>query len=46
MARLVAGQGFALDLDESRLTNGSVADAFTTVPDASFIAAGAGSQTV
>ncbi|CAO3362951.1 calcium-binding protein [Azospirillum melinis] len=46
MARLVAGQGFALDLDEARLANGFVADAFTTVPDASSIAAGAGSQTV
>ncbi|CAO3363750.1 calcium-binding protein [Azospirillum palustre] len=46
MARLVAGQGFALDLDEARLANGFVADAFTTVPDASFIVAGAGSQTV
>jgi Ca2+-binding RTX toxin-like protein len=46
MARLVAGQGFALDLDEARLANGFVADAFTTVPDASFITAGAGSQTV
>ncbi|MBY6266435.1 calcium-binding protein (plasmid) [Azospirillum sp. 412522] len=46
MARLVAGQGFALDLDEVRLANGFVADAFTTVPDASSIAAGAGSQTV
>ena len=46
MARLVAGQGFALDLDEARLANGFVADAFTTVPDASTIAAGAGSQTV
>ncbi|CAO3411561.1 calcium-binding protein [Azospirillum largimobile] len=46
MARLVAGQGFALDLDEARLANGFVADAFTTVPDASSIAAGAGSLTV
>lgn len=46
MARLVAGQGFALDFDESRLANGFVADAFTTVPDAAAIAAGAGSQTV
>ena len=50
MARLVAGQGFALDLapdsGEARLANGFVADAFTTVPDASFIAAGIGSQTV
>lgn len=50
MARLVAGQGFALDLasdsGEARLANGFVADAFTTVPDASSIAAGAGSQTV
>ncbi|PWC85446.1 hypothetical protein TSH100_15565 [Azospirillum sp. TSH100] len=46
MARLVAGQGFALDLDEARLANGFVADAFTTLPDASSIAAGAGSQTV
>lgn len=46
MARLVAGQGFALDLDEARLANGFVADAFTTVPEASTLAAGAGSQTV
>ncbi|MFS2013598.1 calcium-binding protein [Azospirillum sp. CT11-132] len=46
MARLVAGQGFALDLDESRLANGFVADAFTTLPDAASIAAGTGSQTV
>ena len=46
MARLVAGQGFALDLDEARLANGFVADAFTTVPDASTIAAGAGSLSV
>lgn len=46
MARLVAGQGFALDLDEARLANGFVADAFTTAPDASSIAAGAGSLTV
>lgn len=46
MARLVAGQGFALDLDEARLANGFVADAFATVPDAASIAAGAGSQTV
>jgi Ca2+-binding RTX toxin-like protein len=46
MARLVAGQGFALDLDESRLANGFVADAFTILPDAASIAAGIGSQTV
>ncbi|KAA0579360.1 calcium-binding protein [Azospirillum sp. Sh1] len=46
MARLVAGQGFALDMDESRLANGFVADAFTTLPDAASIAAGTGSQTV
>lgn len=46
MARLVAGQDFALDLDEARLANGFVADAFTTVPAASSIAAGAGSLTV
>jgi len=46
MARLVAGQGFALDLDEARLANGFVADAFTTVPAAASIVAGAGSQTV
>ena len=46
MARLVAGQGFALDLDEARLANGFVADAFTAAPDASSIAAGAGSLTV
>lgn len=46
MARLVAGQGFALDLDEARLANGFVADAFTTVPAVSSIAAGAGSLTV
>ncbi|BAI76769.1 hypothetical protein AZL_f00090 (plasmid) [Azospirillum sp. B510] len=46
MARLVAGQGFTLDLDEARLANGFVADAFTTLPDALSIAAGPGSQTV
>ncbi|PWC40144.1 calcium-binding protein [Azospirillum sp. TSO35-2] len=46
MARLVAGPGFALDLDEARLANGFVADAFTTLPDAASIAAGANSLTV
>lgn len=44
MARLVAGQGFALDMGESRLTNGFVADAFTTLPDAAFMVAGTGSE--
>jgi len=46
MARLVAGQGFALDLDEGRLANGFVADAFTTVPASPTIAPGMGSLTV
>ncbi|MBK1840826.1 calcium-binding protein [Azospirillum sp. YIM B02556] len=50
MARLAAGQGFALDLalesGEARLADGFVADAFTILPDASSIAAGAGSQTI
>ncbi|WP_372400638.1 calcium-binding protein (plasmid) [Azospirillum sp. HJ39] len=46
MARLVAGPGFALDLDEARLANGYVADAFTTRPDAASVASGSGSLTV
>lgn len=46
MARLVAGQGFALDFDESRLTTGFVADAFALVPDATALLVGATSATI
>lgn len=41
MSRLVAGPGFALDFDETRLAGGFVFDAFTTQPTAGALGAGA-----
>lgn len=46
MARLVAGQGFALDFDESRLSAGFVADAFALIPEATALLVGATSATI
>lgn len=45
MSRLVAGSGFALDFDETRLAGGFVYDAFTTQPTAA-LAAGTNSVDV
>lgn len=46
MSRLVAGSGFALDFDESRLADGFVSDAFTVQPAAGALAAGTGGVTI